>query len=68
MLYKKGDLKNLSKFIDKHKKQSFGGVLSRYVLKILQYSQINIFVGVCFLIKLQTGNLKLSEAATGDVL
>ena len=25
-LYKKGDLKNFSKFTDKHKKQSYGGV------------------------------------------
>ena len=36
-------------------------------LKILQNSQINIFAGAFFLIKLQAGNLKLSEAATGDI-
>ena len=37
------------------------------LIKILQNSQINIFALVSFLIKLQAGNLKLSEAATGDV-
>ena len=33
VLYKKGDLKNFLKFTDKHKKQSFGGVLTKDVLK-----------------------------------
>ena len=33
-------------------------------LKFLQISQKNIFAGVPFLIKLQAGNLKLSETAT----
>ena len=33
MLHKRGDLKNFSKFTDKHKKQPSGGVLSRDVLK-----------------------------------
>ena len=37
-------------------------------LKILQISQKNVFAGVPFLIKLQAGNLKLSQAATGNVL
>ena len=37
-------------------------------LKILQNSQINIFAGVYFFIKLQGGNLKLSEAANGGIL
>ena len=37
-------------------------------LKILQNSQKIIFAGVSFLIKLQAGNLNLSEVATGDVL
>ena len=39
-------------------------------LKVLQNSQKNIFsfFGVSLLIKLQAGNLKLSEATTGDVL
>ena len=69
MLYKRSVLKN-SKFTDKHKKQSSGGVLSKekMSLKTLQNSQKNIFAVVSFLIKLQTGNLKLSGAATGDVL
>ena len=33
VLYNKGDLKNFSKFTDKHKKQSHGGVLSKDDLK-----------------------------------
>ena len=37
-------------------------------LKVLQISQKNVFAGVPFLIKLQAGNLKLPEAATGNVL
>ena len=37
-------------------------------LKIFQNSQKNVLAGVPFLIKLQTGNLKLSEAATGDLM
>ena len=36
-------------------------------LEILQNSKKNIFAGISFLIKLQGENLKLSEAATGDV-
>ena len=36
------------------------------VFKILQKSQEKIFAGILFLIKLQTGNVKLSEAVTGD--
>ena len=39
MLYKIGVLKKFSKFSDKHKKQSFGGVLSKDALKILQNLQ-----------------------------
>ena len=38
------------------------------LLKNLQISQINIFAQVFFLMKLKAGNLKLSEAATGDAL
>ena len=33
VLYKRAVLKNFSKFTDKHKKQSSGGVLSKDVLK-----------------------------------
>ena len=33
VLYKRGVLKNLLKFSDKHKRQSSGGVLSKDVLK-----------------------------------
>ena len=41
VFYEKGVLKNFSKLTDKHKKQSFGGVLSKDVkmfLKLLQNS------------------------------
>ena len=38
VLYKRGVLKNFSKFSDKHKEQSPGGGLSKNVLKILQDS------------------------------
>ena len=70
MPYKRSVLKNVSIFTDKYKKQSSGGALSKekIFLKILQNSQKSIFSGVLLLIKLQAGNLKLSEAATGDVL
>ena len=37
-------------------------------LTILQNSKKNVFAGVYFLIRLQAGNLKLPEAATGDVI
>ena len=33
VLCERGDLKNVSKFTDKHKKQLFAGVLSKDVLK-----------------------------------
>ena len=70
MLYKRSVLKNVSKYTEKHKKQSSGVALSKekLFLKILQNSQKNIFSGVSFLVKLQAGNLKPSEATTGDVL
>ena len=70
VLYKRSVLKNFSKFTGKHKKEWSGGVLSKekMFLKILQNSPKNIFAGDSFLIKLQTENLKLSEAVTGDVL
>ena len=63
--YERGDLKNFSKFSDKHRRSS--GFCLNMFLKILQNSQMSIFAGVSLLIKLQAGNLKLSEAATGDV-
>ena len=63
-------LKNVSRFTDKHKKQSFEGVLSKekMFVKSLQNSQKNIFSRFSFLIKLQAGMLKPSEAANGDNL
>ena len=70
MLCKRSVLKNVSKFTDKPKKQSSGGVLSKekMFLKVLENSEKNIFSWVSFLIKLQAGNLKPSEAATGENL
>ena len=69
MLYKISVLKN-SKFTDKHRKQSSRGILStlKMSFKILRNSQKNIFAVVSFIMKLQAGNLKLSGAATEDVL
>ena len=67
VLYKRGVLKNFSKVTDKHKKQSSGGVLSKDVLKYFAKFTENTFARISFLIKLQSGNLKLSEAVTGDV-
>ena len=68
VLYKRDVLKNFLKFTDKLKKQSPRGVLSKdFQLKILQNSQKKIFEGIFFLIKLQAGNPKPSETATGDV-
>ena len=65
-----GNLKNFSKLTDKHKNQSSRRVLYQEMLfKIPQNSQIKIFSRVSFLIKLQAGNLKLSEPSTAiDVL
>ena len=69
MLYKRSVLKNFSKSTEKHEKQSFGGVVKRKdVLKDFAKFTEKIFAGVPFLIKLQAGNLKLSEAAPEDVL
>ena len=66
VLYKRGALKNFSKFSDKHKEHSPGGVLSKDVLK--NFDRKNIFAGVSFLTKLQFGNLKPAQAAAGDSL
>ena len=66
VLYRRRVPENFSKFTDKHKKQSSGGVLSKHVLK--NYAKFTEIVEVSFLIKLQAANPKLSEAATGDDL
>ena len=58
-------LKNI-KFIDELMKTSSGSVLSKGVLKIFVKSTEKYLCGNLFF-KLQTGNLKLSEAVTGDV-
>ena len=67
MLYKIGDLKNFSKLQVNTRGSHPEVFCKKMFLKILQISQKNVFAGVPFLIKLQAGNLKLSEAATGDV-
>ena len=69
MLYKRGVLKNFPKFSDKHKKQLFRAVLTKDVLKNFgKFKEKTIFAEVSFLTKLQTGKLKLAEAAAGDSL
>ena len=68
VLYKKGVLKNFSRFADKHKKQHTEVFCHKMFLKTLQNSEKNVFSGDAFLIRLQAGNMKLSEAVTGDVL
>ena len=61
VLYKRGILKNFSKFTGQYKKQSSGGFLSEDVLKILEKFTENTFAfaRVTFLTKLQARNLKL---------
>ena len=59
-------LKNFSKFTDKLKKKSSGGVLSKDVLKIFTNSQKKNLCRNLFF-NLQGGNPKLSETATEDV-
>ena len=68
VLYKIGDLKNFSKLQVNTRSSHPEVFCKKMFLKILQISQKNVFVGVPFIIKLQAGNLKLSEAATGNVL
>ena len=68
VLYKRGDLKNFSKFTDKHKKQSSGGLLTKYVHKNLTKFTDKHLSPSLFFNKAVGGNLKMSEAATGDVL
>ena len=65
MLYERDVLKNI-KFIDKLKKTSSGGALSKNVLKSFAKSTEKDLCGNLFF-KLQTGNLKVSETVTGDV-
>ena len=68
LLYERGDLNNFSKFSDKYKKHHLKVSCQKMFLKSLQNSQKNIYAGVSFLIKLQTGNLKMWELATADIL
>ena len=68
VLYKRGDLKNSQNSQISTRSSHLEVFCQKMFLKILQNSQIRIFASVSFLIKLQAGNLKMSEAATGDVL
>ena len=63
-----GDLKNFSKLQVNTRSSHLEVFCKKMFWKILQISQKNVFAGVPFIIKLQAGNLKLSEAATGNVL
>ena len=68
VLYERDDLKNFSK-LQVNTRSSHREVFCKKIfVKIFQNSQKNVLAGVPFLIKLQTGNLKLSEAATGDLM
>ena len=63
-----GDLKNFS-ILQVNTRSSHPELFCKKMfVKILQISQKNVFAGVPFLRKLQAGNLKLLEAATGNVL
>ena len=53
-------------FTGKLKKSHPEVFYQKMFLKILQNSQKNIFAGILFIIRLQAGNLKLSETAIGD--
>ena len=70
VLFKRSVLKNVSKFTNTRSSHLEGGFLSKekMFLKILQNLQQSIFSGVTFSAKMQAGDLKPSEAATGDVL
>ena len=68
VLYKIGDLENFSKLQVNTRSSHQEVFFKNMLLKTLQYSQKSVFAGVPFSIKLQAGNLKVSEAATGDVL
>ena len=63
-----GDLKNFSKLQVNTRSSHPEVFCKKIILKILQISPKNVFAGVLVLIKLQAGNLKLSEAANGNVL
>ena len=68
LLYIVGDLKHLSKLPVNTRSSYLEVFCKKMFLKILQNSWKNVSAGVPFLIKLQVENLKLSGAATGDVL
>ena len=68
VLYERDDLKNCSKWQVNTRSSHREVFCKNMFLKIFQNSQKNVLAGVPFLIKLQTGNLKLSEAATGDLM
>ena len=59
-------MKNYLKVTDKHKMQSSAGALSKNVFK--NFAKFTEKKSLLESGKLQAGNLKLSEAATGDLL
>ena len=66
VLYKRVDLNSFSQT---NTRSSHPEVFcQKMILNILKNSQKNVYAGASFLIKLQAGNLKMSEAATGDLL
>ena len=66
VLYKRSVMKNCSKFTEKLKKQSSGGVLSKDVHKnFAKFTEQHLCRNLLKLSRAVT-NLKLSEAATGD--
>ena len=68
VLCKIGVLKIFSKFQVNTRSSHPEVFWKKMFLEVLQNSQKNAFAGVPLLIKLQTKNLNLSEAATRDVL
>ena len=65
VLYKRGCLKNISKFTDNHRKQSSGCVPSDDGLKnFAKFTDKQLSRRI----ELQAENVKLSEAAKGDAL
>ena len=67
LTYERDVLKNFLKLTDKLKKQSPRDVLSKVVLKSFAKFTEKHLSKISFSVKLQVGNLKLTEAATGAV-
>ena len=49
VMYKRGDLENFSRFTDKHRKQSPGGLMSKDVLKnFAKFTDISLYWSLFF--------------------